>query len=184
MSSHHYVLEKADSHLSISIPLLPCSPFAPLWKSPRQNFSALMCCDLCIYAAQSILIIIASRNVHLWTSGAQYKCLLEVMLNTFEDLMCLFNIFDGDVYNGIECHSANLMMTPNRMMQLICWRERMPLRGNWTGLRCRPGNPHEVLKCQVHDPAPGSQQFKVWIQARQKIDWELSCGDWLGGIGE
>lgn len=144
--------------------ILPCSPLALLWKSLRQNFSALMYCDeLSIYAVQSVFIIVVSRNVHFWTYGAQYKCLLDVILITFKDPMCLFNIFDGDVYNGIERYSANLLMTPNWMMQLICWRESMSFRGNWTGLRCGPGKPHEVLQCQVQDPSPELQQSKVRI---------------------
>lgn len=43
----------------------------------------------------------------------------------------LFNIFVG----GMDRGTASLLTTPSSMVQLTCWREGLPSRRTWTGLR-------------------------------------------------
>ncbi|PKU46419.1 rna-directed dna polymerase from mobile element jockey- hypothetical protein [Limosa lapponica baueri] len=87
----------------------------------------------------------------------------------------VFNSFLVTWTVGLSEPSGSLPMTPSCEVLLTCWREGMPSRGTWTGLRGGLWKPHEVQLSQVQGPALG--------YGNSKHKYRLG-GEWIGSSPE
>ena len=105
----------------------------------------------------------AQPAIILWAMERYWHCLTSLLAT-------------GTV--GLSVPSASFPMTPSCVVQLTCWREEMPSRGSWTGMRDGPMWTSWNSTC----PARGSGQSQARIQAGRGTDQDQPWGEGLGGL--